>query len=72
MKIEEGAIKKIKVKGSDVNFDFSKGVDSISGKKMHQVTGSFPGKSGKATLVYQSDEDAYKEEDVIKMIESIQ
>ncbi|MGE3316759.1 MAG: hypothetical protein AB7O26_16700 [Planctomycetaceae bacterium] len=72
IKADESSVKKLKVKGADVDFTFSKGVDSATGKKKRQVTGSFPGKGGKASLTYQADEESYKEDDVIKMIESIQ
>jgi hypothetical protein len=64
--------KKIKVKGVEEDFKFSSGEDPRTGRKVRQVIGDFPGRKGDAHLIYRTEEESYKEEDVIKMLESIQ
>jgi hypothetical protein len=68
----ESTTKKLKVKGAERDFQFSSGEDAGTGRKMRQISGGFPGRNGDAHLMYRVEEEAYKEEDVVKMIESIQ
>jgi hypothetical protein len=70
VKVTDVVTKKIKVKGAEQEFTFSK-AEGTDGQKFRQVSGSFPGKTGLAALSYQAEEDAYNEDEVIKMIESI-
>jgi hypothetical protein len=72
LKNKQSTTKKLKVKGVEREFDFATGEDVQTGKKMREVSGTFPGKSGQAFFAYQSEEDVYKEDEIIKMIESIQ
>jgi len=61
----------VKIKGADHDFVFTKGEDAQTGRKMRQVSGTFPGREGTAFLMYQTEEDNYDEERVVKMLESI-
>jgi hypothetical protein len=64
--------KKIRVKGVEQDFIFSSGEDARTRRKVRQVIGNFPGRKGDAHLIYRTEEESYKEEDVVKMLESIQ
>lgn len=59
------------IKGQKVNFDFAEGTDQ-NDKKFHQVQGVFAGKNGPAFLFIQIAAKNYNEEQIVKMIESIE
>src|SRR3990172_4341870 len=67
---EKSTSRKLKFKGGEHEFNFAAGEDTRTGRKVRQVTGGFPGRKGQAFLMYQTEEDAYKEDEVVKMIES--
>ena len=68
---EKSTSRKLKVKGGEHEFNFATGDEPHTGRKVRRVSGVFPGRKGLAFLMYQTEEDSYKEADVIKMIESI-
>jgi hypothetical protein len=64
--------KSLKIKGQEYPFDFSVGDDPATGKKRRLVTGTYQGDHGFVFLSLAMDDSAYKQDQVVKMIESIQ
>ena len=68
---ESSEIKNFTIDGEEVAFEFVSGKNPDTDKKVHQVTGLFPGQNGMVFLmIYETDEN-WDEEQVTKMIESI-
>lgn len=67
----QSSTQKLKVKGVEREFLFTTGEDN-SGKKFREITGSFPGKRGMAFFVYQAEEEVYKEDEIVRMLEAIE
>lgn len=68
---EKTETRKITVKGVEEEFSFISGEDPKTKRKVRRITGTFQGKTGDVHLLYQTDEESYKEEDAVKMIESV-
>lgn len=69
--IQESETRQFQINGKEVSFIFAEGEERRTGDKFHQVSGTFPGKEGTTFLMLQLDEEAYDEEAVVRMIESI-
>ena len=69
--IKSSETKKFMIRGKEVEFNFAKATEDSTNKPFRQVTSSFNGKIGMTMLIMQIPEDEYKEEEIIKMIESI-
>ena len=63
--------KEFQIRGEKVPVTFMAGKDAVDGKDYRQVTGMLPGKQGPVLLVLEVEADAYDEEAVTKMLESI-
>lgn len=63
--------RKFEVRGEIVDFKFAQSENMDNGDPWRQVTGTFAGKEGTVMLMLQIEEEAYDEDVVIKMIESI-
>ncbi len=59
------------VNGEDATFEFIKGT-TAEGEAVRQVSGMFAGRGGTAFLLYHVPEEDWNEEQVVKMIESLQ
>lgn len=59
------------IDGEKIKFNFAEGNDE-NGTEFQQITGVFPGKQGAAFLFVQIATESYNEEEIVKMIESIQ
>ena len=68
--IGETETREFDIKGQKSAFQFAKATNQ-QGSQIRQVSGTFPGKGGTAMLVLQVPESSYKEDEVVKMIESI-
>ncbi len=64
--------KMLKVKGRDCPFEFIEQEDPATKKKYRQVTGAFDGKAGPTMLMLKMEEKAFKQDQVVKIIEGIQ
>lgn len=69
--IESSESRTFQIKGRDVRFTFAKGKEPDSGTEFRRVHGAFPGNDGTAFLQLQMEEEAWDEDAVVRMIESI-
>lgn len=69
--VKNSETKTIQIDGQDVDFLFSTAVNAQDDSEWRQVTGAFPGKNGMAFMILQQPADAYDEEAVVNMLESI-
>jgi hypothetical protein len=65
-------IKQIKIKGKECTFEFSQGIDPATRQMHRRVSGMFEGKGGPTTIEVEMDESAYRENDIVAMLEGIQ
>jgi len=70
--IKESYTKQVEIRGQQVTFTIAKGVGGKSGAPRIQVTGVFQGQTGPVMLMLSADANKYTEEQIVKMIESIQ
>ena len=68
----ESEPRELTVRGEPVEFQFTKGHGSMSDQEMRQVEGTFSSDGGRIRIIVQMPEEDYNEDDVVKMIESIQ
>lgn len=59
------------IRGEECTFVFNEGTLTETGDEVIQVLGSFPGNEGRAFVLFNIRKDAYDEESVVKIIESI-
>jgi len=71
LEIHTRKTRKFKIRGEESKFEFAEGEDKKTGEKFRQVSGDFPGKDGRAFLIFQVAEELWNEDEVVKMIESI-
>jgi len=64
--------KKLKIRGKEYPFEFAEGDDPTTHKKRWQISGLFEGARGPTLILIQIDESAYKEQEIVKMLEGIQ
>jgi len=60
------------IRGQPATFVISQGTDTESDKEVLQVNGTFEGKSGSAMLLLLVDREAYDEDRVVEIIDSIE
>jgi hypothetical protein len=63
--------KSIEIKGQECSFAIKRGEDPVSKKKICQVAGLFTGKRGPVWLSLEMDNQAFKEDAIVKMLEEI-
>jgi len=68
----ESETRTLTVGGAPVEFTFAKGKGEQSGVETRQVSGVIEGKEGAVIIMIQIPEADYNEEEIVKMIESIQ
>lgn len=69
--VKNSETKTLQVNGEDVDFMFSTATNNKDNSEWRQVSGAFPGKSGTAFLILQQPSEAFDEETVTGMLESI-
>lgn len=69
--VEKLPLTEVTIQGQKVPFQFTKGNDPNTGKKIIQVQGVFKGKNGMIMLMLQVPEADYKRENIDKMLKSI-
>lgn len=62
----------IKIKGRDCDFEFVTGQDPATKKKRDQVSGVFDGSQGPVLFSMEVDDSGFHQDEVVKMLESIQ
>jgi len=60
------------IRGQPATFVISRGTDTESGKELFHVNGTFQGKNGPAIFLLIADPEAYDEDRVVEIIESIE
>ena len=68
----ESETRELTVQGEPVEFLFTKGHGSMSDQDMRQVEGTYSANGGRVRIIVQMPEEYYNEEEIVKMIESIQ
>jgi hypothetical protein len=68
----ESETRELTVQGEPVEFQFTKGHGSMSDQEMRQVEGTYSANGGRVRIIVQMPEEDYNEEEIVKMIESIQ
>lgn len=71
LEIVKAEQRKLKIRGQDVEVTFAEAKDPEHGKEYQQIKGKFKGKGGPAEFLMQIPKEKYKEEDVVKFLESI-
>jgi len=71
LRIKKSEPREFEIRGEKVDFNFAETENMDNGDPWRQVTGTFAGKDGTVMLMLKIDEEAYDEDVVIKMIESI-
>ena len=71
LRIKKSESREFEVRGEKVDFNFAETENMDNGDPWRQVTGTFAGKAGTVMLMLKIEEEAYDEDVVIKMIESI-
>lgn len=64
--------RELTVRGNPVEFEFSKGIGTLSETELQQIEGTFETKSGAIRIFVQVPAEDYDEEALVKMIESIE
>lgn len=72
LKNTESEARELTVKGQPTEFQFTKGTGTVSGTELRQVEGTFADGDRSVRIIVQVPEDKYNEEEIVKMIESIQ
>jgi hypothetical protein len=70
--IEATETRNVNVAGKVVPFEFSRGRHQKSGVQVRQVTGLLPGEQGTVMINYAVPEDQWDEEQVLKLLQSVQ
>lgn len=68
----ESETRELTVQGEPVEFLFTKGHGSMTDQDMRQVEGTYSANGGRVRIIVQMPEEYYNEEEIVKMIESIQ
>jgi len=68
---EKRETKTFQIDGQPREFEFITGVDKNTNKKMHMVTGTFPGRDGIVMFVFAEDDAVWDEARATRLIESI-
>ncbi len=68
----ETETKSLTVRGQPVDFQFTTGMGEDGETTIHQISGAFPSGEGLVILMIQMPDEDYNEEEIVKMIESIQ
>lgn len=71
LKVLKSTTREFKIRGGKSEFEFVEAEDQATRKKVRQVIGSFPAKSGTGMLILVVPEEQYDEQAAIRMIESI-
>ena len=72
LNIEEQKTEEVTLDGEVIKFKFIKGTDKESKQEVRQVHGILPGKKGPILFIMSLSEEAWDEEQVLKMLESIE
>jgi hypothetical protein len=64
--------KTIKINGRDCVFEFLEGEDPATKTKRHQIAGVFAGRHGPVLVSINMDDSAYHEDEIVKMLQTIQ
>jgi hypothetical protein len=71
LNIEKSESREYEIRGEKATFTFAEGKEADTGTPYHEVKGNFKGKSGVAVLHLQLQEEAWDDEAITTMIESI-
>ncbi|OYW24519.1 MAG: hypothetical protein B7Z55_01940 [Planctomycetales bacterium 12-60-4] len=71
LNIEKSETREYEIRGEKASFTFAEGKDIDNGTPYREVKGSFRGKTGVAVLQLQLQEEAWDEEEIEQLVESI-
>ena len=72
MRVENARDYEVEIQGSRAVFQISEGVGRTSGRPRIQASGVFEGKSGPVMLLLDADAEAFSEERVVEILDSIE
>lgn len=71
LEIVKSELRDMKIRGQEAKVNFAEAKDRADGKEFQQIKGRFQGKTGPVEFQLQMPKEKYKEEDVVKFLESI-